>query len=289
MPSAGPRERTYTSADNLRLFFRDWGDESSPATPVLCLAGLTRNSLDFSSLARHLAPRRVICPDLRGRGRSAYAADWRSYDAAVYLDDIRHLLAALGLGRMILVGTSMGGLLGMALAAAMPTALAGLVINDVGPEIGTEGVGRILAYISKDRPMADWPGAVQHLRQILPHLSLTTDEDWLDFARGTFREQADGRLHFDWDVSLARPLLAPPEPPPDLWALWHATRAIPALAIRGGVSDILSIETFARMKAIHPDLRQVTIPGVGHAPVLNEPPARKAIDEFLALADHRRH
>jgi len=288
MPPA-PRERTYSSADNLRLFFRDWGDELSPATPALCLPGLTRNSSDFAKLARHLAPRRVICPDVRGRGRSAHAADWRSYDPAVYLDDIRHLLASLGLGKVILVGTSMGGLLGMAMAAAMPTMLAGLVINDVGPEIGTAGVGRILAYIAKDRPVADWPSAVAHLKEILPHMSLTADDDWLDFARGSYREHPDGLLHFDWDVNLARPLLEPPEPPPDLWALWHATRAIPTLVIRGGVSDILSAETLARMQAAHPDMRQVTLPGVGHAPVLNEPIAVKAIDDFLSAADHRRH
>jgi pimeloyl-ACP methyl ester carboxylesterase len=283
------RERTYTSADNLRLFFRDWGDDSAPSTPVLCLAGLTRNSRDFTTLARRLAPRRVICPDLRGRGRSAYAADWRTYDAAVYLDDVRHLLAALGIGKVIVIGTSMGGLLSMAMAAGMPNSLAGLVINDVGPEIGTVGVGRILAYIAKDRPVPDWPSAVRHLKETLPHMSLLADDDWLDFARGTFREHPDGLLHFDWDINLARPLLEPPEPPPDLWALWTATNAIPTLVIRGGVSDILSAETLARMQAAHPHMRAVTIPGVGHAPVLNEPLAVKAIDDFLSAADHRRH
>ena len=282
-----PRERTYTSADNLRLVFRDWGEETSPLTPALCLAGLTRNSSDFNKLARHLAPRRIICPDLRGRGRSAYAPDWRTYDWAIYLDDIRHLLAALGLGKVILVGTSMGGLLGMAMAAAMPTVLAGLVINDVGPELGTHGVGRILDYIAKDRPQPDWPSAVRHLKEILPHMSLVADDDWLDFARGTFREHPDGLLHFDWDINLARPLLKPPEPLPDLWAMWHATRAIPTLVIRGEVSDILSAKTLVRMQAARPDMRQATVPAVGHAPVLNEPIAVKAIDDFLRAADHR--
>lgn len=289
MPTAVPRERVYASADNLRLFFRDWGDESSSLTPVLCLPGLTRNSSDFTTLARHLGRRRVVCPDLRGRGRSAYASDWRTYEPAIYLDDIRHLLASLGLNRVVVIGTSMGGLLGLAMAAAMPTSLAGLVINDVGPEIETAGAARVLHYIAKDRPVADWPSAVAHLKEILPNLSLVADDDWLSFARGTFREGADGRLHFDWDLALARPLLHPAEPLPDLWALWQAARAIPTLAIRGGVSDILSAETLARMKAAKPDLHQVTIPGVGHAPVLNEPLAVKAIDDFLHLADHPRH
>lgn len=289
MSSAAPRERIYTSADGLRLFFRDCGDDRSPLTPVLCLAGLTRNSSDFATLARRLGPRRVICPDLRGRGRSAYAADWRTYEPAVYLDDIRHLLALLGFGRVIVIGTSMGGLLGLAMAAAMPTSLAGLVLNDVGPEIEAAGAAHVLRYVSKDRPVADWPSAVAHLKQLLPHMSLVADDDWLSFARGTYREHDDGRLHVDWDIALARPLLHPAEPLPDLWALWQAARAIPILAIRGGVSDILSAGTLARMKATKPDLHQVTLPGVGHAPVLNEPLAVKAIDDFLHLADHQRH
>lgn len=280
-PSAGARERFFTSSDNLRLFFRDWGNPDSPDPPILCLPGLTRNSHDFITFARTLAPRRVIAPDLRGRGRSAPARDWRSYEAATYLDDLRHLLAVLGLGRVIVVGTSMGGLLGLGMAAAYPTAVAGLVINDVGPDVETAGAGHILAYVAQDRPVADWATAVGHLKQMFPALSLRTDDEWLDFARGTYREAKDGLLHFDWDVGLARPLLEPAEPLPDLWALWQAMRHIPALAIRGGASDILSSQTFDRMKAEKSDLRQVTIPGVGHAPTLNEPIAQKAINDFL--------
>ncbi|HEX9462544.1 MAG TPA: alpha/beta hydrolase [Alphaproteobacteria bacterium] len=283
MPEPVARERHFTSSDNLRLFFSDWGDKDSPATPVLCLPGLTRNSRDFATLARNLSPRRVICPDLRGRGRSPYAADWRSYEPAVYIDDMRHLMAALGLGKVIILGTSMGGLLGMGMATAFPTALAGLILNDVGPGIETSGAGRILAYVAEDRPVADWPAAVKHLRDMFPNLSLAVDDDWLAFARGTFREDADKRLHFDWDVKLVRPLLEPAEPPPDLWALWRAVHAIPTLAIRGGASDILSAETFQRMKADKPDLVQVTLPGVGHAPTLTDPQSLKAIDDFLKL------
>jgi pimeloyl-ACP methyl ester carboxylesterase len=282
MASPVARERFFTTADNLRLFFRDYGDADSHRTPVLCLPGLTRNSHDFLDVAARLAPtRRVICPDLRGRGRSERAADWRTYDAAVYLQDIGHLIAALGLGRVVVLGTSMGGLLGMAMAAAMPTALAGLIVNDVGPDISPSGAARILAYIGHDLPQPDWDAAIAHLRPLFAKLSLTTHEDWLSFAQGTFREGADGKLHFDWDVNLARPLIDPPEPVPDLWRFWRAVRQIPTLAIRGGASDILSKATFARMKADKPDLRQVTVPGIGHAPTLDEPTAREAIDDFL--------
>ncbi|MBI3710565.1 MAG: alpha/beta hydrolase [Proteobacteria bacterium] len=276
------RERYFRSMDNLPLFCRDWGDPAAPGVPLLCLPGLTRNSKDFAAVARrHAARRRVICPDMRGRGRSAYARDWRSYMPAIYLDDIRHLLAMLGLGRVVVLGTSMGGLLAMAMAVAMPTVLAGVILNDVGPDIDSRGTGRILAYVSVDHPQADWPTAARYLRELLPRLSLKTEEDWLAFAHNTFREGADGQLHYDWDVAITRPLLQPTADRPDMWALWRALGRIPTLAVRGGASDILSAATFARMKAEKPDLVQVTLPDVGHAPTLDEPPIREAFDDFL--------
>lgn len=276
-----PRERFLTARDNLQLYFQDW-DSGATGTPVLCLPGLTRNSRDFLKLARHLsASRRVVCIDMRGRGRSERATDWRSYDAATYLDDIRHLLAALGIGRVVIIGVSLGGLLGMAIGAAFPTVLAGLVVNDIGPDVALGGQSRILAYVGEDRPQPDWPSAIGHLKETFTTLSLESAEDWDRFARGTFREGPDGKLHFDWDLDIVRPIVTPPEPLPDLWALWRAIRRIPVLAIRGGASDILTGETLARMQAEKPDLMHVTLPGVGHCPSLNEPPVRKAIDDFL--------
>jgi pimeloyl-ACP methyl ester carboxylesterase len=278
-----PRERTLSTSDARAMFFRDWGDPYTPHTPVLCLGGLTRNSKDFDRLAARLAAsgRRVICPDLRGRGRSQYDPDWRNYDPRVYLDDIRNLLAALGIGHVVVIGTSMGGLLGVALAMMIPSSLAGLVLNDVGPDVSPDGLKRILSYVSTDKPQPDWSSAVAVLRKLLPNLSLQSDEDWLTFAQNTFRPGDDGKLHFDWDVALAKPLAQPQRETIDLWALWRAIAKIPALAIRGGVSDILLPETFARMKSLKPDLIQVTVPDVGHAPTLNEAPAREAIDEFI--------
>jgi pimeloyl-ACP methyl ester carboxylesterase len=277
------RERTFSTFDARAMFFRDWGDALSRRTPVLCLAGLTRNSRDFDRLAPRLAANghRVLCPDLRGRGRSQHDPDWRNYDPRVYLDDIRHLLASLGVGRVVVVGTSLGGLLGMAMAMMMPSSLAGLILNDVGPDVSPGGLKRILSYVGTDAPQPDWPAAVAFLRKLLPRLSLATDEDWLTFAQNTYRAGADGKLHFDWDVALARPLAQPQGDPIDLWQLWRAIAPIPALAIRGAISDILLPETFDRMKSLKPDLVQVTLPGVGHAPSLNEAPAREAIDEFL--------
>lgn len=288
MTSPLARERGFAAPDNLRLFFRDWGDPDWPAIPVLCLPGLVRNSRDFGPLARHLSdpanatPRRVIAPDMRGRGRSARDPDWRNYSARTYLEDIRHLLASLGIARVVAIGISMGGLLAIAMATAMPGALAGLVVDDAGPEIGVTGSGRILNYIATDRPQPDWPSAARHMRQLLPTLSLKTEDEWLDFARATFAEGADGRLHFDWDTNIVRPLRAEMAGETvNLWNLWRAVGKKPALVIRGGVSDILSEATLARMQAEKPDLVHFTLPGVGHAPTLNEPPVREVLDEFL--------
>lgn len=288
MSEARPRERTLATADSLRLYFQDWGDPDWPATPVLCLHGLVRNSRDFGPLARWLSdpsrakPRRVIAPDLRGRGRSARDPDWNNYNARNYVEDIRHLLSSLGLHRVIAIGISMGGLLSIGLATAMPTTLAALVVDDAGPEINRKGTGRILQYIASDRPQPDWPSAAAEMRKLLPTLSLRTDEEWLDFARATFVEGSDGKLHFDWDTNIARPLQAEMAgETANLWNLWRAVGPRPALVIRGGLSDILSEETLLRMQAEKPDLVHFTLPGVGHAPSLNEPPVREVLDDFL--------
>jgi pimeloyl-ACP methyl ester carboxylesterase len=276
------RERRVTSRDGLTLYTRDYGDPFSPRTPLLCLPGLTRNSADFARLAGRLCrDRRVLCPDYRGRGRSDYDPDWRHYEAHTLLDDLANLLAALGVERVVVLGTSLGGILAMGLAVLKPMALAGAILNDIGPVVEGGGLGQILAFIALDRPQPDWPTATQFLRRTLPHLGLASDEDWLEFARGTYREGADGALHFDYDVRLVRPLAAGTAAVPDLWPYFRALGRVPALALRGEASDILSAATLERMAREKPDLVSVTVPGVGHAPSLDEASARKAIDEFL--------
>lgn len=281
------RERRVTTSDGLGLYWRDWGDDAAPATSLLCLTGLTRNSKDFDDLAARLSPeRRVVCLDYRGRGRSDYDPDWRNYDPRVYLQDIRHLLAVAGLHRVVVVGTSLGGALAMALGALVPGSLAGVVINDIGPALSGHGLTRIIDYIGTDRPQPDWPSAAAHLRAMFPNLSLKTEERWLTMARNTFREGADGLLHFDWDVRLAENLKRSREPL-DLWPFFHSLRHIPALAVRGGASDVLSEDTFGRMRAEKPDLRQAVVPGCGHCPTLDEHEVVEALDAFLAEVDRR--
>jgi pimeloyl-ACP methyl ester carboxylesterase len=279
----GFREGVFHSQDDLPLYWRDYGDPASPRTPVLCLAGLTRNSKDFHILAQSLChDRRVLAPDYRGRGRSARDPDWRNYRPERYLADILDLLAVTGVHKAVVIGTSMGGLLAMGLAAFRPTMLAGVILNDVGPEIAGPGFQRILDYIGTDRPEATWEGAIAELKRMFPALSLNTDAKWRRMAEASYRRGADGILHFDWDVALARNMGRRPGQLPDLWALYQGLGTRPVLAIRGGLSDVLSEATFERMARVKPDLQRIVVPNVGHVPALDEPEAAAAIHEFIA-------
>lgn len=278
-------ERRVSSQDDLSLYLRDYGNGLDERAPLLCLGGLTRNSRDFAEFAERYSRdgRRVICPDYRGRGKSEYDSDPYNYDPKVYLGDIRDILAALDVHEVVVVGTSLGGILGMAMGAAMPTALAAVVLNDIGPEIQPEGLGHIVAYISVDRPQNDWDEAVTTIREMLPNLTFQDDAIWMKMARNTFRECDDGKLRFDWDVDIVKPILQPRSTEtPDLWALFRSLRAVPTLALRGEVSDILSRESFLKMQADRPDLLAVEIPGCGHVPTLSEPECLEALDAFFA-------
>jgi pimeloyl-ACP methyl ester carboxylesterase len=276
------RERRLTSQDGLSLYYRDYGDPMSARVPVLCLPGLTRNAKDFHKLATRLsAERRVLCPDYRGRGRSDYDPDWRRYLPSTYLNDLRHLLIAAGLHRVVVVGTSMGGLLACGMAVAVPTAVAAAVINDVGPDIHGEGLAKILVYLNDSTPLADWDTVIQRLRASFPYLPVYDEGDWQAMAEATYRKGDDGRLYPDWDPALMKPLLSDNNHGYDLWALFRALRRVPVVVLRGAKSDVLSAETFASMAEALPQARCVTVPNVGHAPNLSEPSAKEAIDDLL--------
>ncbi len=173
------RERSFSARDGLRLYFRDYGDPLSPGTPLLCLGGLTRNSKDFHHLARRLsARRRVLCPDYRGRGRSPHDPDWRNYAPPQILNDTIQLLAATNLHRVVVCGVSFGGFLAMAMGVAAPIALAGVILDDVGPEVDPAVGRRILDYVSVDRPQPDWDTAVAAFKARHPNLSRRDDAAW---------------------------------------------------------------------------------------------------------------
>lgn len=282
----GFSERFYTSQDGLSLYFRDYGKEHRVKTPVLCLAGLTRNSNDFSRLAEQLSSdRRVICPDYRGRGKSDYDSNWRNYTSVTYMNDIRHLLSSLNLCRVFVIGTSMGGLMAMGMGAAMPTTLAGVLINDVGPVIEKQGLDKILKYMQDGASgFDDWETAAAYLRERFPELPAETDEDWRWITCGTFEEGADGRIKHNWDYNLIRSILKETAEP-ELWSLFQTLKRTPLVITRGGLSDILSASTLNAMVAVIPELTAVTVDGVGHMPNLLEPECKEALDNALTRAD----
>jgi pimeloyl-ACP methyl ester carboxylesterase len=277
------QERRILAEDGLSLYVRDYEPQRSHRAAVLCLPGMTRNSKDFDHLAPTLAlQRRIICPDFRGRGLSAYDDDWRNYQPVTYINDILHLLAALNIPKVVVIGTSLGGALAMGLAVARPNMLAGAVLNDIGPELGTDGIERILDYVARDRPQPTWEAAGAEMQRTFGYLELGEPENWQRMARATYREAPDGQLHFDWDVRLARAARKTMRERLDLWPYFRALRPIPTLVLRGGQSAVLSAEGLARMKAEKPDLIAVTVPGVGHTPNLGEPIAAVALARFLA-------
>jgi pimeloyl-ACP methyl ester carboxylesterase len=282
-PLSGYRERTFRSQDGLDLYYRDYGDPLNHRPAVLCLAGVTRNSKDFHSLACHLAGgRRVLCPDYRGRGRSAYDPDWRRYQARTYVDDIRHLLAAADVHRVVVIGTSLGAVLAMVMGVAMPNAVAGALLNDLGPRVETAGLRPIIAYMSDDRPHPDWAAAARHLSETFPDLPAETDNDWLAIARNTYREMPDGSLRFDWDPNIVKTFAAAAGRPAEFWPLFRALKRVPLLALRGEKSRVLSEETFLRMAKEMPHMDHMTVPGVGHPPDLNDPKVVEAIDALIS-------
>jgi pimeloyl-ACP methyl ester carboxylesterase len=267
----------------LSLYARVYEGHGSAPT-VLCLHGLTRNSRDFEDLAPHLQRRyRVIVPDLRGRGFSARDPQSQNYQPGMYLKDILALLAATDAPRVAVIGTSLGGMLAMMLAATQPARIAGIVLNDVGPEVDPAGIERIKQYAGRLPPARTWSEAVAQTRAVYgdawPDLK---SERWETLARRGYREDASGVVGSDADPGIGEALRAAPAAALDLWPLWKSLGDVPTLAIRGARSDILSAGTFARMKSENPKLQQLEVANRGHVPLLDEPECLSALDAFLA-------
>lgn len=291
MTDAAFADRFWSSADGLRLHARDYAAASGPArTPVICIHGLTRNARDFEDLAPRLAAggRRVLAVDVRGRGGSDYDPQPERYTPAVYAGDVLALMDALAMARAVFIGTSMGGLITLVVGALRPVAIAGAVLNDIGPEIAPEGLKRIGGYTGAGAPIDDWTAAAAYSKRIneiaFPHYR---EADWAAFARRLFAEK-DGRPVLDYDPAIAKVFKPPepkpgeePPPPPDLWPLFKGLAQHPLLTLRGETSDILSPDIAQRMREAAPDMAFAEIPGVGHAPMLDEPQALAAIGRLL--------
>ena len=275
----------WTSADGLTLRYRDYpGRGDRP--PVLCIPGLTRNCRDFEPLAEALAGEwRVICADLRGRGQSDYARDSASYQPLQYAADILALLDHLALPRVVMVGTSLGGIVIMVIAMTAPDRIAAALLNDVGPEIEATGLARIREYVGQGRSFPTWVHAARGLKDqagaAYPDFELA---DWLRLAKRLMAIGPGGRISFDYDMKIAEPFQTADgtAPAPDMWPAFSALAGRPLLAVRGELSDILSAATLERMTREVPELEAVTVERTGHAPTLEEPDARAAIARLLA-------
>jgi pimeloyl-ACP methyl ester carboxylesterase len=275
------RARSFRSHDGLEIAFQDYGPEDGDAVPLVCLPGVTRTARDFAHIApRYAAHRRVLCPDWRGRGRSQRAGSASAYTVVAHLEDLRHLLIVAGIHAAIFLGTSFGGLAAMALAAAVPSVVRGVVLNDVGPEFDPKGMPTLLDFIARETSPASWDDAVALLKRTFPNLPARDEAGWRTLAELTWQPDPNGRLQVEWDVRIVAPLMG--ERPRDLWPMFRALRRLPVLAIRGARSDVLSQDCFDRMARELPGLARVAVPDVGHAPALDEPPAQAALDAFLA-------
>ena len=285
-------ERRWTSPDGLSLFARDYAAAAGPAKlPVIAIHGLTRNSADFGAIAPLIAQsgRRVLAVDVRGRGKSDRAPDPMTYQPVNYAHDVLALMEQAGIARAVFLGTSMGGLITMALAAIRSKVIAAAIINDVGPEVAKEGLARIAAYSGQPVDTPTWVEAAAYVKQhnavAFPHY---TDADWDAFARRVFRVGSEGSPELDYDPDIAVPIRAAGARAlvPNLWPMFgRLTRARPVLLVRGETSDLLSPAIAAKMRKRAPKMDFVEVPGVGHAPMLDEPEAKAAIFPFLGEVD----
>lgn len=281
-------ERRWTSSDGLSLFARDYPGADGPAKlPVIAIHGLTRNSADFDAIAPLIARggRRVLALDVRGRGQSDRATDPMTYQPPVYAKDVLGLLEVAGIERAVFLGTSMGGLITMAITALKSRVVAAAILNDIGPQVSPEGLARIAAYSGQPVDTPTWAAAAAYAKRInevaLPHY---TDADWDAFARRVFRDGTEGSPVLDYDPDIAVPIRAAGAKAlvPNLWPFFRRlARKRPTLLIRGGTSDLLGADIAAKMQKAAPEMRYAEIPGIGHAPMLDEPESKAAIFEFL--------
>jgi pimeloyl-ACP methyl ester carboxylesterase len=279
-------DRFVTLADGLRLHYRDYAG-ATDRPPLLCLHGLTRNARDFTDFAARYSQRwRVIALDFRGRGSSDYDPVPARYTPLTYAGDVVQLLDAISVDRAVFVGTSLGGLVTMIVAAAAPQRIAASVLNDVGPDVSAPGIDRILSYVGNDRRFRDWDEAADAIAS--NHASafeLYGHEEFVRMAKRVCREE-HGEIRFDYDMAIAEPFrMKGPVPKVDMWPLFKALGQKPLLVVRGERSDLLSAASLEKMHEAVPTMKSVVVPAVGHAPMLDEPAAAAAIDSFLEALD----
>ncbi len=289
------RDLRYTSFDGLQLHVRRYGRPNPATRPAVCLAGLTRNSSDFHRLATHLAddrhaPREVYALDYRGRGLSDHDPDWRNYSPFIELLDTLDFMATANLHNAAVIGTSRGGIIAMLMAAVRPGMIGAAVLNDIGPEIGTAGLARIMGYAGKIPVPADWSEAVELIRQINERFFTDLSaEDWETLARQSFNETEDGRPAPSYDRNIAKALsqIDIAKRIPDMWAYYEALGHVPLLILRGENTDLLPATTLEEMKRRHPQASVLTVPAQGHPVLLLDKFSIGEVGRFLRASDPR--
>ncbi|MEX2648994.1 MAG: alpha/beta hydrolase [Alphaproteobacteria bacterium] len=264
----------------VRIAYTDWGDPRAART-IVCVHGLTRHCRDFDALAEVLAAdARVICPDMPGRGGSAWLADPAGYAGPTYVAVAQGLLLALGIARIGWVGTSMGGIVGMLLAAAPGTPIERMVVNDIGPFIPKAALQAIAAYVGEHPRFADLDEAEAYLRRTHAEFGQLPDGWWRHLARHGVRPDPAGGFRLHYDPAIRVPFAKGIDQDLDLWKAWDDI-ACPTLALRGGESSLLLAETADEMTRRGPCALVATFPGIGHAPALVDPEQIATVRGFL--------
>jgi pimeloyl-ACP methyl ester carboxylesterase len=281
----------FTSRDGLRLYGRHYrAIVSSGARPVLCLAGLTRNSRDFHAIALALSrsstpSRDVFTLDTRGRGLSERDKNWKNYAVPIEMQDVIDFMTMLGLRQTGIIATSRGGLITMVLAAVQPSLVGPVVLNDIGPVIEMDGLARIAGYVGRVPLPKSWADATRIVSDLMQRdFPNITDAEAETVARQLFNEK-NGKPVSGYDPKLAKSLSVLDGPPPKLWPQFEALKRRPLLLVRGANSDLLSEETVEEMKRRHPQMTSIVVPGEGHAPLLRDAPTISAIASFFAGTD----
>lgn len=276
----------WQSEDGLKLHCRDYSSDSKK-TPVICVPGLTRNVRDFEHLGPFLeGERRVIMVNLRGRGESEYAKDSSSYRPKIYVADIVRLMDEVDVPKAIFLGTSLGGIVTMVMAASHQERVAGAILNDIGPVVDPKGLERIGSHVGQGRSFETWVHAARDMAatsgDIFPDFELN---DWIRFSKKLYRMNSSGRIKLDYDMKIAEPFDSKGGGSEALWKALESLKEIPTLLLRGELSDLFSDETATEMLKVLKEGKLAIVPRVGHAPTLEEPMALKAISEFLERVD----
>ena len=280
-----PRQRFVRCASQRglhRMSYLEWGDAGNERV-LVCVHGLARCARDFDSLAAALAGKyRVICPDVAGRGDSEWLTDPMLYQLPQYLSDMVTLIARLDVERVEWLGTSMGGLIGMALAAQPGTPVARLVINDAGPVVSKASLERIATYVGLAPAFPDIEAAEKYVRTVSASFGPHSDAEWRFLTEVAVRGNPDGSLRLHYDPRIGEPFRKlMPEKDLELWPIWDAIRC-PTLVLRGAQSDLLTRQTCEQMHGRGPKAKVVEIAGVGHAPTLLHDDQIKIVRDFLA-------